>query len=138
MTNTISDNHTGPIRVYHQTTGACLVRRVIPANTALARLRGLLGRRGLAPDEALWLRPCNGIHTIGMLFAIDAIYLDRELRIVHLAENLRPFRLTRPRLNARSVLEMTAHSIARLQLAVGDQLRFSRTTVPERPEADYG
>lgn len=112
--------------MYLGRTGECIAPRVIPANTALKRLRGLLGRRQIALDEALWLRPCNGIHTLGMLFAIDAIFLDQELRIVRLVENLRPFRITLPHRRARSVLEMAAHSIARFQLQTGDQLRVVR------------
>lgn len=126
--NLTSRNSAAPasLSIYHSLTGDCLAGRVRLANTALARLRGLLGRRRLESDEALWLRPCNGIHTIGMLFAIDAIFLDQELRIVRLIENLRPFRVTTPHLRARSVLEMAAHSVARFQLRTGDQLRVVR------------
>ncbi|HZS04133.1 MAG TPA: DUF192 domain-containing protein [Blastocatellia bacterium] len=116
-----------PIRIYHCPTGQCVAERVVVANTALKRLRGLLGRRGLAANEALWLRPSNGIHTLGMLFAIDAIFLDKDLRITRVVENLRPFRITIPHLRTRSVLEMAAHSVARLQLKTGDQLRVVRT-----------
>lgn len=119
-----------PLRIFHSATGRCVAERVVLANTALTRLRGLLGRRGLAPGEALWLRPCNGVHTLGMLFAIDVIFLDQELRIVRLVENLRPFRVTLPQPQARSVLEMAAHSAARLQLKAGDQLRAARTEYP--------
>ena len=116
--------------MYHCATGECVIERVVLANTALTRLRGLLGRCGLAPDEALWLRPCNGVHTLGMLFAIDVVFLDQELRIVRLIENLRPFRFTLPQMKARSALEMAAHSAARLELKTGDQLRAARTEKP--------
>jgi uncharacterized membrane protein (UPF0127 family) len=114
------------MKIYHCTTGQCLAERVVLANTFLTRLRGLLGRRRLAPSEALWLRPCNGVHTLGMIFAIDAIFLDEEMRVVKLVENLRPFRVTVPHLRARSVVEMAAHSAARASLKVGDQLRIAR------------
>ncbi|HNG31872.1 MAG TPA: DUF192 domain-containing protein [Blastocatellia bacterium] len=96
------------------------------ANTFLSRLRGLIGRRRLAPAEALWLRPCNGVHTWWMHYAIDVIFLDRELRIVKLVENMRPFLLTAPHRAARSVLEMSAHTISQTQLKVGDQLKIVR------------
>ena len=59
-----------------------------------------------------------------MRFAIDVIFLDRELRIGRLIENLRPFRVTRPSRQAVSVIEMPAHSISRLRLHVGEQLRI--------------
>jgi len=115
------------LKIYHRATGQCLAERVVLANTFLTRLRGLLGRRRLAPTEALWLRPCNGVHTLGMIFAIDVIFLDDQLRVVKLIENLRPFRLTVPHLGARSVVEMAAHSAAHAALKVGDQLRVVRS-----------
>ena len=116
----------GEMKIYHDATGQCLAERVTLANTFWTRLRGLIGRRRLAPTEALWLRPCNGVHTFWMLFAIDVIFLDRELRVVKLIENLRPFRATLPHGQARSVLELPAHTIARAALKVGDQLRPAR------------
>jgi hypothetical protein len=116
------------MKIYHRATGQCLAEQVALANTFFTRLRGLMfRRRRLAPAEALWLRPSNGVHTFWMLFAIDVIFLDRELRIVKLVENLRPFRVTSPHLAARSVLEMSAHTIARASLKVGDQLEVELT-----------
>lgn len=115
------------MKIYDRATGQCLAERVLLANTFFTRLRGLMfRRRRLAPTEALWLRPCNGVHTFWMLFAIDVIFLDRELRIVKLVENMRPFRVTRPHLAARSVLEMPAHTISRFVLKVGDRLEVVR------------
>lgn len=114
------------IKAYHRATGACLSEKIALANTFLTRLRGLMFRRRLAPEEGLWLRPCNGVHTFWMFFAIDVVFLDRDYRIVRLVENMRPFRITRPCLNARSVLELSAHTISRAGLKVGDQLEFVR------------
>jgi uncharacterized membrane protein (UPF0127 family) len=107
-----------------------MAENLVLANTALKRLRGLLGRSSLAPHEALWLRPCNSIHTFWMRFAIDVIFLDRTLRIVKMVENLRPFRLTRPAWQAASVIEMAAHSISRLDLHIGDELRVEKEKLP--------
>ncbi|MGE0885038.1 MAG: DUF192 domain-containing protein [Blastocatellales bacterium] len=120
------------MRFYLGATGQLLAEKVVLANTFFTRLRGLIGRRRLAPAEALWLRPCNGVHTWWMHYAIDVIFLDRELRIVKLVENMRPFRLTAPHRAARSVLEMPANSISRAQLKVGDQLEMVREdTIPK-------
>jgi uncharacterized protein len=118
----------GHLQFFRRATGECVAARVTLANTALGRLRGLIGRRGLEPGEALWLRPSSGVHTFGMRFAIDVIFLDRELRVVKLVENMRPFRMTLPHLRAASVLEMAAHSAAGAGLRVGDQLRAVRAT----------
>ncbi len=114
------------MKIYHRATGICLAETVVLANTFFTRLRGLMFRRRLAPIEALWLRPCNGVHTFWMFFAIDVIFLDRDMRIVKLVENMRPFRVTKPHLGARSVLEMEAHAISRAGLRVGDQLEVRR------------
>ncbi len=66
--------------------------RVRVAATPWARMRGLLGRRGLPPGEGLLIRPCNAIHTLGMRFAIDARFYDRRGRLVREALGLPPGR----------------------------------------------
>lgn len=114
------------MKIYHRVTGQCIAQQVTLANTFFKRLRGLMFRRNLADAEALWLRPCNGVHTFWMFFAIDVIFLDQQLRIVKLVENMRPFRMTSPKLDARSVVEMPAHTITRASLKVGDQLEIVR------------
>jgi hypothetical protein len=112
------------MKIYHRATGQCLAEEVTLANTFFKRLRGLMFRRRLGEAEAIWLRPCNGVHTFWMLFAIDVIFLDQQLRIVKLVENMRPFRVTSPRLAARSVVELPARTISRASLKVGDQLEI--------------
>jgi uncharacterized membrane protein (UPF0127 family) len=114
------------MKIFHRATGRCIAEEVALANTSFTRLRGLMFRRRIAEAEALWLRPCNSVHTFWMFFAIDVIFLDRQLRIVKLVENMRPFRLTFPHLAARSVVEMSAHTISRASLKVGDQLEVVR------------
>ena len=109
-------------RFVHASTGSLIAADVRLANTFATRLRGLMFRRGLWPGEGLWIRPCQGVHSFWMLFAIDVIFLDRELRIVRLVANLRPFRLTKPQLAASSVLEVASGTIARCGLKAGDQL----------------
>ena len=98
--------------------------RVRRADTFLTRLRGLLGTDGLAEDEALWITPCKGIHTIGMTFPIDAVFLDGDRRVVALREQVVPWRATRFIKGASSVLELPAGSIRRTGIAVGNQLDF--------------
>ncbi len=80
------------------------------ADSARARRRGLLGRTGVT--GALLLSPANGVHTLGMRFAIDVAYLDRELRVLAV-RTMRPGRLGLPRLRARHVIEAEAGAMAR-------------------------
>jgi uncharacterized membrane protein (UPF0127 family) len=92
---------------------------VTAADTPLARLRGLLKRRS---NEAVWLVPSRGIHTFGLLFQIDAIYLDADCRVVHLVEYLSPLRFGPLRSCCTSVLELPAGSIYNSGTQLGDRI----------------
>ena len=95
---------------------SCLV-----ADNPLLRLRGLLGRGELRSGEGLLLRPSGSIHTWFMRFAIDALFLDRDLRVVRIAARIPPWRFALAR-KARAVLELPAGQAARAGLEVGDRL----------------
>jgi len=73
--------------------GAVWVGKVERAASLPSRLRGLLGRDSLGPDAALLIERCGAIHTIGMRFAIDAVFLDRAWRVLRIEKNIRPGRL---------------------------------------------
>lgn len=105
-----------------KTSGAVLVDDVETAESLVARLKGLLGRSSLPTGHALWLRPCNGIHTFGMRFPIDVVVLDRELRVVAFVSDLLPNRLTKVYRHAASVLELPAGTLAGKPLAIGEQV----------------
>jgi len=63
------------------------------AETFAQRAKGLIGRRGLGPDEGLLIPRCNCIHTCFMRFPIDATFLDRKGAVVKIVRNIRPWRL---------------------------------------------
>jgi uncharacterized membrane protein (UPF0127 family) len=108
--------------IFNKTRESFIALSVACASTSLERLKGLLGKLRLAPGGGLWVVPSNGIHTIGLLFPIDLIYLDAENRVIHLVEQLRPFRVSRIRFSSASVLELPAHTIYASGTRVGDQL----------------
>jgi uncharacterized protein len=101
--------------------GAVVCERCLVAATALRRLRGLLGRRSLAPDEGLLLQPASSIHTLFMRFPIDVVFLDRELGVVKVVSDLGPWRLAFAR-GARSALELPSGQAARRKIAAGGRL----------------
>lgn len=86
-----------------------------------ARMRGLLGRRSLDSDQGILLRPAGSVHTFFMRFAIDVLFLDRELVVVGIEPELRPWR-TAARRGAKSVVELAAGECARRGVVVGDRL----------------
>lgn len=83
---------------------------------------GLLGRSGLRENQGLWLRPGNSIHTCFMRFSIDCVFVDREMRVKAVRENIVPWRFVLPVRGADSVIEMAAGSARRLGIEVGEEL----------------
>lgn len=94
------------------------------ATSAFMRARGLLGRAGLPPARALWLAPCRAIHTIGMRFAIDIVFLDRRSTVVALFAAVPPTRVVWGGWRARGALELAAGECARLGVRRGDALQM--------------
>ena len=76
------------------------------------------------PGQALWIKPSDGIHTIGMSFPIDAAYLDSEGRVIRLYHQLKPYRIAAIVLKARSVLELPPGALVQTGTVVGDLLEF--------------
>ena len=95
--------------------------RIATAASFWRRFIGLLGRAGMAPDEALLITPCNNIHTLFMRFAIDAVFLDRDGVIVAIVPQLRPWRFAVARA-AYACLELAAGGASRYALAPGQTL----------------
>jgi uncharacterized membrane protein (UPF0127 family) len=108
--------------VYNQTRESFLSLGVAAADTSLARLKGLIGKLTLGLDEGLWLVPSRGIHTLGVLFPLDLVYLDQDLKVIHVVESFPTFRISPLITQAASVLELPTHTIYSSQTQPGDQL----------------
>jgi uncharacterized membrane protein (UPF0127 family) len=104
------------------------------AETAFARLRGLLGRSSLPSGQGMLLRPASSIHTALMRFAIDAVFLDSEDRVVKVAAELPPWRVAACK-GARAVLELPAGEAARRGLRPGVSLTQVWRSAPEPASA---
>jgi len=119
-------NHDERVCVLNRTRERFVATNVAVANSYFRRLVGLLGktRRWARAGQGLWIVPSHGVHTIGMLFPIDLIFLDREKNVVRLEEHVKPFRISIGSLRTHSVLELPAHTVFRTGTCVGDQLEF--------------
>ncbi len=126
MSSNGHNNHS--VYVYNKTQETFVATDATIANSYFPRLVGLLGKtkRWAQPGRGLWIVPSRGVHTIGMLFPIDLIFLSKEKQVVHVEEHVRPFRISAVSLKASSILELPAHTIYRTGTKIGDQLEIAR------------
>src|SRR5437868_10695802 len=91
--------------------GTLVCARCAIAERPLQRMRGLLGRASLDADEGMLFRPAGSIHMFFMRFPIDAVFCDRELTVIDVARDLRPWQ-TAARRGAKVVIELAAGAAA--------------------------
>lgn len=95
------------------------------ADTFTKSMMGLMGKSCLEKGRGLWIKPCQSIHTFWMRFPIDVLFLDKQGVVVHFIESMKPFRVSRHVLKARSVLELPAWSIKKSGTQMGDCIEVS-------------
>lgn len=99
----------------------CLIENVFITSNFLDRMCGLLFRPQLDTDEALLIMPCSSVHTFGMRYSIDLVYLDEALTILKTVSAIKPWRMSACS-GARAVLELATNRIEQLSLVEGQQL----------------
>lgn len=99
------------------------IPQVLRATNAWERGRGLLGRAALNKGQGFWIRPCNSVHSLGMGYALDLVYLDARLGVLKLVRDFRPWRLSWC-LGASSVLEVPVGSIDEFGIESGVLLEW--------------
>jgi uncharacterized membrane protein (UPF0127 family) len=125
---TTDNGQNGHVYIYNKTRETFVATEATVADSYLRRLVGLLGKtkRWAQLGRGLWIVPSRGVHTIGMMFPIDLIFLSKEKEVVHVEEHLRPFRISAVSLKATSVLELPAHTVFRTGTQVGDRMEIAR------------
>lgn len=116
-----------PRQAFNRTRQSYLATALALADTHWTRLRGLLGVNSddFRNGTGLWIVPCHGVHTLGMGFPIDVVYLDREMTVVHIQRGLQPWRLAPVRRQATSVLELPSHVTTATGTAIGDTIEIT-------------
>lgn len=113
------------MRVRNLTRNTLVADRVSVAQTSRERRKGLLGRESLAEGEGLWIVPCEAVHTFGMKFPIDVVFLSRSHKVLKVREAVPRGRIA-VCLRAHSVLELPAGALRRSRTQAGDQLALER------------
>ena len=124
-------------RAFNQTRQAYLATALAVADTHWTRLRGLLGLRSsdFRNGSGLWIVPCHGVHTLGMGFPIDVVYLDDAMTVIDIRRDLQPWRFAPVRTQASSVLELPCSTADETRTAVGDKILITIEKEGRVPQA---
>jgi len=121
------------VALFNERTNQTVATQVEIAATRRARNRGLLGRDHLDEAAAMLLAPCTSVHTVGMRFPIDVVFVDRQGYAVKVVRNLRPWRIALA-IGGSAVIEMAAGSLRWGQVVPGDRLYLAPATAAARAE----
>jgi len=123
---------------FNRTREAFLATELSVANTHWTRFRGLVGTQSkdFQFGRGLWIVPCHGVHTLGMRYPIDVVFLSRKKTVVYVATNVEPWRFTPVKLAAATVLELPCHTVWNTGTLVGDQIEISINATKEQPTVE--
>ena len=102
--------------------GTVVCDRCLLATTPYARSKGLLGRSSLEPGEGMLFRPAGSIHMFFMRFPLDVVFCDRDLVVLDVVRDLRPWRMA-SRKGAKVVVELAVGAAKNVH--AGDQLQLA-------------
>ncbi len=112
------------LRVSNVSKGTCLGTKVEVADSPRRRSVGLLGTDSLQPQSGLLIYPTQAVHTFGMKYPIDILFLSRKKKVIGLKRALRPYRLTRIYWTAECVIELPENTIADTRTELGDVIAW--------------
>ncbi len=99
-----------------------LVPNLKKADRFWSRSIGLLGTKNLPENQGMWIHQCNSIHTFFMNFPIDCVFVNDDLKVIDVVENIVPGRVLFPRYRASSVFEMKAGTAVKKGFYKGEEL----------------
>ena len=108
----------------NQTQQTVLAGNASWADTVFSRLKGLLGRQSIGPDEALVITHCRSIHMFFMRFAIDVVFVDKKNIVVGCVRDMQPFQMSPYFIRSFAAIELPAGKIAASRTQTGDTICF--------------
>ena len=111
---------------FNRTRQAYLATQLSIAATHWTRLRGLMCTEAdsFHAGQGLWIVPSRGVHTFAMRFPIDVVYLSEEKTVVHLEQDLKPWRVAAVRMQAASVIELPCNILHSTGTSLGDEIEI--------------
>jgi uncharacterized membrane protein (UPF0127 family) len=109
-----------PRTITHVNSQQLIVNDLKIADSFLSRLKGLIGSSKLTYRQGMLITPCQQVHTHFMSYVIDVVFLDRQLKVLHVINNMPPWRFSKLIKSAYYVLELPAEAARHIN--VGDLL----------------
>ncbi len=112
------------MKVINKTKNIQIASNIKLANNIFTRTLGLLNKSSLTEDEGLLIKPCNSIHSFGMKFNFDAIFLDKNNNVKHMIKNMKPWRCSAIIFSADKTLELAPGVAEKTKIEINDILEF--------------
>lgn len=110
------------MQLLNKTKNQIIANQINFADSFIKRMVGLLAHKNLDKEECMWFDECRSIHTIGMRFSLDVIFVDKNMVVKKVLRNVKPGRITLPVWSAHSAFEFSAGSLDDQNIQPGDQL----------------
>ena len=111
------------MKIKNKTRNLIIAERIDIADSFFSRFMGLMFRKNIADNYALLISQCAMIHTCFMKFTIDAVFLSKDMEVISIIENLKPWRFTKYFGNAYYTLELKSGNISK-KIEIGDKLEI--------------
>ena len=112
--------------LYQQDNRQILVPDVMKTTNPLERMRGLLGKPQLLRNQGLLIEPCSSVHSFGMHYPIDLIFLNKNWKITKLVHSMKPCRLAWS-WGAHMVIELVGGTLTRLEITQESKLIWEKS-----------
>ncbi|QGU00104.1 hypothetical protein SYNTR_1510 [Candidatus Syntrophocurvum alkaliphilum] len=112
------------VKIINATNGHFLAKIAVYADSFFSRLVGLLGKKSLEEGEGLVLKPCNMVHTIGMRFDIDVLFLSEANEILYIINEMKPQKISPLIKKSVLVVELPAGTIQKTNTQIGDEIEL--------------
>lgn len=111
------------VRIRNKTNNEVILEEVYVADNFFTRLRGLTGKNGLKPGEALLIKPCNSVHSFHMKFLFDVVFIDKDYKVIHIINSMKPWKTSPVFRKAKFVIETTGDYLS-ARLSTDDEIEI--------------
>ncbi|NJD04257.1 MAG: DUF192 domain-containing protein [Ruminiclostridium sp.] len=112
------------MKIVNTSKNTILAENCSTANTFFTRFKGLMGVNRLPAGSGLHIAPCNSIHMFFMKIPLDIVFLDKDNTVVHLIEDIKPWKVSKIVHKAHSVLELPTGTIKASGTRMEDKIGF--------------